>query len=105
MELSEDEIIQKYAKPCGHLKTLLLYEYEWTCISCGYNVIKRKHELSNFQRKKINFINRLKYAEHEIFCVCVDVYKISDCDEYDKIYEVFSTKKNKNKKQYLNKKI
>ena len=56
MELSE--IIQKYAKKCGHCnrKTLLPYEYEFTCFVCGYNVNKKKHELSKIQRKKINFI-------------------------------------------------
>ena len=60
--MSEDEIIEKYGKNCGHFNrnTLLPYEYEFTCLSCGYNVIKRKHELSKIQRKKINFINRLK---------------------------------------------
>ena len=54
MNLSEDEIIQKYAMNCGHCErnTLLPYEYEWTCFSCGFNVIKRKHELSKMQRKK-----------------------------------------------------
>ena len=59
MELSEDEIIKKYAKQCGHCSrnTLLPYKYEWTCVSCGYNVIKGKHELSKLQRKQINFIN------------------------------------------------
>ena len=59
MELTEDEIIQKYGKRCRHCNrnTLLPYEYEWTCVSCGYNVNKRKHELSKIQRKKINFIN------------------------------------------------
>ena len=32
MELTEDEIIQKYAKSCRHCKrnTLLPYEYEWS---------------------------------------------------------------------------
>ena len=47
MELTEDEIIQKYAKPCGccNRNTLLPYEYKFTCFSCGYNVNKRKHEL------------------------------------------------------------
>ena len=65
MELSENEIIQNYGKLYGHCNrnTLLPYEYEWTCISCGFNLIKRKHELSKIQRKRINFINRLKYAE------------------------------------------
>ena len=97
MELTEDEIIQKYAKKCGHCNrnTLLPYEYEYTCFSCKYNVIKQKHELSKIQRKKINFINRLKYAEVEIFSICVDVYKIFEGDDYDKKYKVLSTLKNK----------
>ena len=62
MELTEDEIMQKYAKHCGPCSrnTLLPYEYEFTCIACGFNVSRRKHELSNIQRKKISFINRLK---------------------------------------------
>ena len=95
--MSEDEIIENYAKNCGHCNrnTLLSYEYEYTCFSCGYNVIKRKHELSKIQRKKINFINRLKYAEQKIFCICVDVYKMYEGDDYDEIYEILSTLKNK----------
>ena len=97
MKLSEDEIIQKYAKNCGHCNrnTLLPYEYEFTCFSCGYNVIKRKHELSKIQRKKINFINRLKYAEQKIFCIRVDVYKIYEGNDFDEIYKVLSILKNK----------
>ena len=97
MELSEDQIILKYGKHCGHCNrnTLLPYEYEYTCFSCGYNVIKRKNELSKIQRKKINFINRLKYAEQKIFCICIDVYKIYNGNNYDEIYKVFSTLKNK----------
>ena len=88
MELTEVEIIQKYAKRCGHCNrnTLLPYEYEFTCFSSDYNVIKRKHELSKIQRKKIIFINRLKYAEVKIFSICVDVYKIYEGDNYDEIY-------------------
>ena len=52
MELTENEIIQKHAENCGHRNrnTLLPYEYDFTCFSCGYNVIKRKHELSKIQR-------------------------------------------------------
>ena len=65
MELTADEIIQKHGKRCGHCNrnTLLPYENEIICFSCGFNVNKRKHELSKIQRKQINFINRLKYAE------------------------------------------
>ena len=97
MELTEDEIIQKYAKQCRHCNrnTLLPYEYEWTCISCNYVVSKRKNELSKIQRKKINFINRLKYAEVKIFSICVDLYKIYEGDDYDEIYNILSTLKNK----------
>ena len=96
MNLSEDVIIEKYAKRCGHCNrnTLLPYEYEWTCISCGYNINKCKHELSKIQRKKI-FINRIKYAEVKIFSICVDLYKIYEGDDYDEIYKVLLTLKNK----------
>ena len=54
MEVSEDVIIKKCAKNSGHFNrnTLLPYEYEFACFSCGYNVIKRKRELSKIQRKK-----------------------------------------------------
>ena len=68
MELTEDQIIEKSVEHCGHCmqNTLLPYEYDWTCVSCGYNVIKRTHELSKIQRKTIIIINRLHYAEHKI---------------------------------------
>ena len=56
---------------------------------------KQKHELSKKQRKKINFINRLKYAEVKIFSICVDVYKFYEGDDYDKMYEALSVIKNK----------
>ena len=100
MKLTEDEIIEKYGKRCGHCNrnTLLPYEYEFTCFSCGYNVHKRKNEISKIQRKKINFINRLKYAEAKIFSICVDVYKIYEGDDYDEIFKVLSTLKNKKMK-------
>ena len=97
MELTGDEIIQKYGKRRGHCNrnTLLPYEYEWTCFSCGYDVNKRKHELSKIQRKKINFINSLKYAEVKIFSICVDSYKIYEGDDFDEIYKILIKFKNK----------
>ena len=62
MELTEDQIIEKNAKNFGHCNrnTLLPYEYEFTCIACGYNVNKRKHELSKIQRKKIKLYKSLR---------------------------------------------
>ena len=93
MELSEDQVIQKHAKHCGYCKrnALLPYEYEWTCFSCGSNVIKRKNELSKLQRKNVNFINRIKYAQQKVSYFCVDVYKSYEGNDFDKIYEVLST--------------
>ena len=57
MNLTECEIVQKYGKHCGYCNQniLLAYEYEFTCVSCGFNVNKRKHELSKVQRKKNKF--------------------------------------------------
>ena len=94
MELTEDEIIQKYAKKCLYCNRNMLipYEYERTCISCGFNINKHKRELSKIQ-KKINFINRLKYAEQKIFCICIDVYKIYEDDDYDNIQNFSNIKK------------
>ena len=55
MELTEDEIKQKYAKNCGHCKrnTLLPYEYEFSCLLCGFNV------------KKYENMNLVKYKERK----------------------------------------
>ena len=54
MDLTEDEIIEKYGKRCGNCNRnfLLPYGYEFTYFSSGFNVNKRKHELSKIQRKK-----------------------------------------------------
>ena len=85
----------------------LLEEYQTTIrirnylVSCGCNVIKRKHQLSKKQRKKINFICRLKYAKIKIFCICVDVLKIQEENDYDKLFEVLSTLKNKKIKKII----
>ena len=76
LNLTEDELIEKHAKHFGFCRRncLLPYDYEFTCFSGGYNLIKRKHELSKIQRKKI--INGLKYAELKLFCISTDVCKI-----------------------------
>ena len=97
MDLTEDEIIQKDGKRSGHCNrnTLLPYEYEFTCFSCGYNVNKRKHKLSKVQRKEMNFNNRLKYAVVKVFSICLGLYKNYEGDVFDKIYKVLSILKNK----------
>ena len=65
------------------------------CVSCGYNVIELKHDITKIQRKQINFINRLNYAEHKIFCICVDAYNNYEGDEFDKTFEALSNLKKK----------
>ena len=54
MNLSEVDSIEKYGKEGDHFSrnTLLPYEHEVTCFVCGFNLIKRKHELHKTQRKK-----------------------------------------------------
>ena len=54
MELSENETIERYPEQRLRCTRILLlpYEYEWTCFSCGYIVIKRKNQ-PKIQRKKI----------------------------------------------------
>ena len=35
--------------------------------------------------KKLNFTNRLKYAEQSLLCICIDVYTTYEGDDYDEI--------------------
>ena len=100
MEITEDEFIEKFARKGMHCtrKMLLLYEYELGCIYCGCDVLKPKNELSKLSRKKINFTNPLKFAEHKQFCICVDVYKTYQGDDFNKIYDVLSKLKKKKRK-------
>ena len=54
MELTEDEISEKRDEQCMHCmrNTLIPYGYEWTCLSCRYNVLKGKHELTKKSTKE-----------------------------------------------------
>ena len=45
---------------------------------------------------KNTFINRLKYVEQKLFCICIDVYKNYKGDLFDKINETLSTMKIRN---------
>ena len=67
MKLSEDAIIEKYARQCKYClqKTSLPYEYEWSSISCKFNLIKKNTNLLKYNEKK-TFITRIKYAENKL---------------------------------------
>ena len=51
--------------------------------------------MNSLKFREKNFINRLKNAEVKMFSICVDVYKIYEANDYDEIYKVLSTLKNK----------
>ena len=54
MNLSEDETVEKYANQCKHCSqnTLLPYENEWSCIPCGFNLIKGNTNLLKFNESE-----------------------------------------------------
>ena len=66
--MTEDEIVEKYAKKCMHCtrNTLLPYQYEWTCTACGYDFKKQK-KIGYKNKMEKNFINRLKYGEKKMY--------------------------------------
>ena len=64
MELTEDQIIEKYGKECLHCmrNTLLPYDYKWS-ISCSNKVVKRRNELHEDTTK-------IKYKLHHSIKLC-----------------------------------
>ena len=52
MEIHDAQILEIYAKQCGHClrSAFLPYDNERTSITCGYNAIKWKKELTKVQR-------------------------------------------------------
>ena len=97
MILSDDQILQKYAKQClsCNRKGLLPYQYEWSCYFCKYNIIKQKHELTLSQRKKLTFASRIKYAEQKLITIAIEIIQIYDGEDYNKMFEVLSQIKKK----------
>ena len=78
MELTEDERIKQYGTLCKHCgrNTLLPNEYEFTCISCRYNVIKRKHEFSKNQRKTLILSKDYNKRNKNILYLYRCIYKL-----------------------------
>ena len=95
MELTEDQVFKKYGTLCKHCNRncLLPYVFEFTRIACGYNVIEQAHELGKISREKMDFINRIKNAEQQMLCICIDVKQSYESDYFDKIFEVLSKMK------------
>ena len=55
-----------------------------------WSQLNKKNMNSLKFNKKKNFINQIKYAEHKIFCICIDVYKIHEFNDFGNAYEVLS---------------
>ena len=65
MELTEDFFFEKHRKRRIHFMSYCLVqsEYEFSCMTCEFHVMKRKNEHTKVQRKKLNYLsNRLKHA-------------------------------------------
>jgi len=48
---------------------------------------KKKKWITTIQRKNF-FVNRLKYAEKKITCVCIDGYKIFEGVDFNECFEI-----------------
>ena len=83
--------------------TLLPIENQFTCIPCGYNVKKQQNNISKNSRIK-KIINGIKCSQSKKFCICIDVYKIYEDDDFNEIYEVLSSLKS-GKLKFKNEKI
>ena len=86
MELTEHELFMKNMLNVVDIAIeILFYLTNMNLLVCCVATMLLKHELSKSSKKEINFIIRIKNAEFKKFCLCVDVYKIYESDDYDKI--------------------
>ena len=93
MDLTEDEIIKKTEKNVDFAIEILFYHTNMNLLAYRVDIMQSEENtnLLNVSEKK-KFINRLKYAEHKIFCICIQVYKIYAGDVFDKMYEIKNKK-------------
>ena len=75
--------------------TLVPYENEFTSISSVYNEINRRKENTKSHREKLDFINRLKYAQKKILCISIDVYKLFEGNDFNGNLDVIWNLKNR----------
>ena len=45
--------------------SLVQSEYEFSCMACEFNVMKRKNQHTNFQGKKLNLVIRLNMLKRK----------------------------------------
>ena len=70
-------------------------------LACHVDITQSKENMNSlkYNAKETIFINGLKYAEKKVFCISVDLCQIYDGIEYNKLFEVLSTLKNKELKR------
>ena len=63
------------------------YYYHINFIEVVYNWVitlqNKKKQSNKYSTQKVNFVNRLKYAEKKI-CIFIDVCRIIECDDFKK---------------------
>ena len=87
MEINEGEVIESKLK-----NACISYEKTFCLIKMNYclHIIKKSREITELQRKKIGFINRLKYAQHKILCIYIDLYKLYEVNDFIQFFDVLS---------------
>ena len=59
------------------------------------DITKLNENTNSLELNEKKFIIGLKFAELKILCICIDVSKVYEGNEFDKIYEFLSTIKDK----------
>ena len=56
-------------------------DYEWTCFSCGFNVMKQNNQLTISPGNKLNLFDGIKCSEKKMFVNCTDKSRICEGDD------------------------
>ena len=72
-----------------HTIPIFTYEYEWTCIACGYNVKKRRNLTYKIQRKNQTSPTGWNMPKKTL-CLGIDVYRIYEGANFNEVFEVLS---------------
>ena len=91
------KLLKNMENVVGIVIEILYYHLNMNLLASHVDITYTNESMNSlkYNERKLNFINRLKYAEAKIFSICVDVYKIYEGDDYDEIFKVLTTLKNK----------
>ena len=72
----------------GPQNTLLPYRYERTVWLVP--IMLRNESMNSLEINEKKIISRLKHSQHKKFCLIMDVYKIYEGNDFNKIYDSLS---------------